>query len=146
MKVKEVADRLGLSAQTVRNWSNDFSDRLGPAANPEKGRTRQYSENDLRILAGVKHLKEDGLADEEITEALANQSLDIDQIPIPEAVATGPQDRALEVGFTIVRFFEDAQEENRRLQERVNELEHQVGFLEGQIEARKGLLDRIRGR
>jgi hypothetical protein len=51
--ISEVAQFLGVGRETVKTWATDFAEHLTLKANPPKGRERQFSEADLRVLALV---------------------------------------------------------------------------------------------
>ena len=143
MKVKEVSDTLQVSAQTVRNWASDFAHLLGPAASPEPGGVRQFSEADLRILNGVKFLKAQGFEYPEIKAKLSEASPeDFADLPIPEPPARGG---SLEV--PVFRIMEDLRTENAELRGRNIDLERKLAKIEAQlVYHQKSLWDRVRGR
>lgn len=59
-----------VSPQTIRNWSKEFSRYLSATANPEEGRTRIFTEEDMRVLDLVARLKVEGKQYDEIHAAL----------------------------------------------------------------------------
>ena len=67
---KQIADRLGLSGTTIRNYSRLWSDYLSPAANPQVGQPRQYSEDDLAVIATIATLRDNQATTDQIREAL----------------------------------------------------------------------------
>ena len=74
---KQLADQLGLSGTTIRNYSRLWSDYLSPAANPQAGQPRQYSEDDLAVIATIVALRGNSATTEQIREALdAGQRLE----------------------------------------------------------------------
>ena len=74
---KQVADQLGLSGTTIRNYSRLWSDYLSPAANPQAGQPRQYSEDDLAVVATIAALRDNSATTEQIRAALdAGQRLE----------------------------------------------------------------------
>jgi len=46
-----VAQTFAVSHQTVKNWSEEFTDFLSPTANPGTGRKRTFTLDDLRVFA-----------------------------------------------------------------------------------------------
>ena len=68
---KDICDKFGVSRETVRQWTNQFSDYLSPTATPEKGRQRNYTDKDLTVFALVSNQKSTGSTTEEISAALA---------------------------------------------------------------------------
>lgn len=67
---KQVADRLGLSGTTIRNYSRLWSEYLSPAANPQAGQPRQYSEDDLAVIATIATLRDNQATTDQIRAAL----------------------------------------------------------------------------
>jgi hypothetical protein len=56
--VSEVAEFLGVNRDKVKRWSKEFAEYLSLTAQPAKGKERQFSEADLRVLAVVsEHLE-----------------------------------------------------------------------------------------
>lgn len=46
-----------VSHTTIKNWTAEFSDYLSPLATPESRKARQFTEEDLKVLALVAELK-----------------------------------------------------------------------------------------
>ena len=89
---KQVADQLGLSGTTIRNYSRLWSDYLSPAANPQAGQPRQYSEDDLAVVATIAALRDNSATTEQIRAALdAGQRLE-PMRPLEEDRADQPAD------------------------------------------------------
>jgi DNA-binding transcriptional MerR regulator len=57
---------------TIRQWSKTFEDFLTPGANPPKGETRRYSDDDGQVLALVAAMRKDHKPYEAIRAALAD--------------------------------------------------------------------------
>jgi len=57
--VSEVAIFFDVDRNTVKRWANLFIDYLSSSANPIKGESRQYTIDDLRILAYISIYWED---------------------------------------------------------------------------------------
>lgn len=88
---KQVADNLNLSSTTIRNYSRLWSDYLSPAANPEAGQPRLYSEDDLAVIATIAALRDNQATTDQIRAALdAGQRLE----PVRPPVEEPPADRA----------------------------------------------------
>ena len=79
---------------TIRQWSRTFADFLAPGANPPKGETRTYTDDDGRVIALVAAMRKDNRPYEAIRAALA--AGDRGQWPIesaqPAQDAPGPQE------------------------------------------------------
>ena len=67
---KQVADNLNLSSTTIRNYSRLWSDYLSPAANPQAGQPRLYSEDDLAVIATIAALRDNQATTDQIRAAL----------------------------------------------------------------------------
>lgn len=83
---KEVADKLGISGPTLRVWAKQFATWLSATAQgsvSEEGTpaTRNYSDDDLRVLLFAKRLLAQGLNYEQVRGRL-NQG--IDSTPLEE--------------------------------------------------------------
>lgn len=76
----------GVQSNTIRQWSRTFADFLEPGANPPKGETRTYSDDDARVIALVAAMRQDHKPYESIRAALA--AGDRGQWPI-ESTQTG---------------------------------------------------------
>lgn len=72
LTVKEVADRLGVSSNTIRVWTKEFDAYLSPTAAPGPGKTRMFADDDIAVLWTVKALRAQGVPSEDIHAALAN--------------------------------------------------------------------------
>ncbi len=75
LKPKNVLDQLGVSAPTLRVWSNIFAPVLSPGAQPSKTETggsaqRRYTEQDLAYFQRAKALLDSGKTFEEALETL----------------------------------------------------------------------------
>lgn len=62
---------LGVSAQTIRRWTDEFADYLSGAALPDSGKNRRYTEDDLAVFALVNGMKDLGYTFEDIHASLA---------------------------------------------------------------------------
>ena len=75
LRPKEMTSALGISAATLRLWSNNFAPVLSPAAQKARTETggaaqRRYTEQDLRIFTKAKELLGQGKTYEETLEVL----------------------------------------------------------------------------
>jgi DNA-binding transcriptional MerR regulator len=83
---RHVQTLFDISNETLRQWSMTFEKHLSPTANPEKGRHRQFSHDDLRAFATIKRLKDEGKINKDILTYLkTGQALD-DAPALPEDV------------------------------------------------------------
>src|SRR3990172_937489 len=65
-----VAEKFGISREACRQWANQFSKYLSPAANPEQGRQRNSDDDDLSVFALIASMKAGGAKVDEIFAAL----------------------------------------------------------------------------
>lgn len=73
------ASLLNCSRETVRTYADEFARHLSAISNPGSARHRQFTEDDLRVLATVTQLKRSGKTYQEIHEALdSGESVNID--------------------------------------------------------------------
>src|SRR5438067_12521188 len=73
-RIGEASTQLGLhdkNSNTLRSWVEEFKDFLGSSANPEAGRPRFFTEDDLRVLRTVRDLRTNHLPYNEIRARLA---------------------------------------------------------------------------
>lgn len=87
-----------VSNETIRNWSEEFSRYLSFMANPGKGRTRGFSDEDMQVLALIAEMKASGSTFEEIHISLGRgqrgdtPALQVDEV---KAMISGEQERRL---------------------------------------------------
>jgi DNA-binding transcriptional MerR regulator len=73
-RIGEASALLGLhdkNSNTLRSWVEEFKEFLGASANPEPGRPRFFTEDDLRVLQTVRDLRMNHLPYNEIRSRLA---------------------------------------------------------------------------
>lgn len=68
--VSKVAEFLGVDRDKVKQWSKEFAEYLSLTAQPAKGKERQFSEADLRVLAVVANHLELGNDSDDVHFAL----------------------------------------------------------------------------
>jgi len=56
---------------TIRGWSKQYADFFSPSANPPKGKTRIYSDDDGRVMAFIAEMRNEGQTFETISASLA---------------------------------------------------------------------------
>ena len=124
LKVGEVAKSFNIDPQTVREWSEQFSEFLSPEANPPKGATRYYSPDDLMALAFVYQSRRGDATFDEIRDAMAvgqHRLTMPNLVPVPDSGLAG-----LGRGTDLARRGEDSEK------------------LKGQLEAVTGERDYLR--
>jgi DNA-binding transcriptional MerR regulator len=87
MRTQQLAEYLGVSTSTIKNWSTEFADFLSESASGGDGTHRYFAGRDARIMAYVADLREQNEALEEIQESLAHlQANDWTALPqMPDA-------------------------------------------------------------
>lgn len=144
----QIGQWMGKSGQTIRNWTEEFSEFLSPLATAE-GRHRVYNRDDLAVLVMVQEMRDSGFRPSEIGEALARgERGDVPDLDV-QSVVTMDKDIAvkrLEVELdTTRRELEDTKtqlveamrelEESRAIREENIRLEARLEVLKEQYEA-----------
>lgn len=159
MKIGEVAKRLSVSTDIVRYAANSYSEYMSASAGGQiKGAKRQFNERDCQVIATILKLRDQGLAPEQISRAL--KTIDLEPCPdLPDPaeqaaresvalVAQPEYERALDRIRLLEQDLENAKaERNRaletwqgditRLNDRIADLEHQLGNAEGELQVLK---------
>lgn len=82
--VKQVADELNCSPDTVRRYANEFSLYLSAAASPERGTARSFDERDIAMLKNAREQMSSGKNFDQVRAALSMMEF---SDPGPTAVA-----------------------------------------------------------
>jgi DNA-binding transcriptional MerR regulator len=81
-RIGEASAQLGLqdkNSNTLRSWVEEFKDFLGASANPDPGRPRFFTEDDMRVLRTVRDLRINHLPYSEIKDRLAKGAYAVEQ-------------------------------------------------------------------
>jgi DNA-binding transcriptional MerR regulator len=111
------------SPQTIRNWAKEFAPYLSPSATPGSGNTRQFTVEDMKVLALIAQLSSEGRSFNDIHASLASgQRGELPSISPEEidVLVAGEIERQLSTQL------HESQELARRLQEELDELKTQV--------------------
>ena len=103
---KHVELLYGVSHETVRRWTDEFSEYLSHNANPGKGRHRNFDDDDMRVLALIADYKKRGVLFEEIHAALKNgQRGNGPALPAVDmqAMVLGEQEKHLQIEVDYLR-------------------------------------------
>ncbi|MCB9454220.1 MAG: MerR family transcriptional regulator [Anaerolineaceae bacterium] len=96
----------GIAQETVRNWTREFARYLSATANPETGRVRLFTDDDMKVFDLVNRMRQDNKAYEEIHVALiAGQRGNLPAVS-PEdvrAIITGETERRLTLEVQLLR-------------------------------------------
>lgn len=83
-KIKDVAQLLGASDQTVRLWANEFRPFMSPTAAPPSGVAREFNDVDIRLLTLVRDMRRQQRPADEIQAALRQAVHSGELPPMPE--------------------------------------------------------------
>ena len=81
-RIGEASAQLGLqdkNSNTLRSWVEEFKEYLGSSANPEPGKPRFFTEDDMRVLRTVRDLRVNHLPYSDIKERLAQGAHAVEQ-------------------------------------------------------------------
>lgn len=160
MTTGQLADRLKVSRETIRNYASEFADYLSPeAVGVAANAKRRYSDKDALTLATIARLRANGQNYESIRGALDNGQLLEALPPVPsEAEKEARENVALVVRPEYERVLDrvgqlEGELENlraerdraiatwqgdvTRLNERIAILEREKGLIEGELTALK---------
>lgn len=71
LTTKQLSEFLNVSPQTLRNYTDHFSEWLSDSATPPRGGTRSFTEADGDVLYAARQMLRDGLTYDETRDALA---------------------------------------------------------------------------
>lgn len=80
----QLSEILEKTPQTIRNWTEEFSDFFTPLATQD-GRNKLYTVEDLSVLSFIKEMREAGFRPKEIHNALARgdrSDIDVEELEI----------------------------------------------------------------
>lgn len=148
--VKTVADHAGVSVPTVYNYTKRFARFFSASATPEKGTTRLFTVDDIRLLAYLNQkLTQQKLTYEQVEAALAADPAELaqfiaftspEQAAPEEAGQLAPRAEVLAAKLLV----EDARTREQQavakveqLQQEIANLKYKLGVVEGQLQAYK---------
>jgi DNA-binding transcriptional MerR regulator len=154
MKTGEVAERLGVSRQTVRNWKDEWAKYLSPGlSNSAKGVPLVFSDRDVMVLATVAACKEQQFSNEEIRAVLDKGDehlVNIPPMPSPAEQAARAKVQLIPVSEYRREIMTLTAERDRLIGERdkyerlyrdtvdqMGELKQQLGVLQGELDSRQ---------
>jgi DNA-binding transcriptional MerR regulator len=89
---KYAANRLNVTTNTVRNWSEQYAEYLSLSAQPGQQSERRFTEKDLTVLEYIKQLRSEGLKESEIKQRLAETRFaDVEVLSPSENTPQAPQ-------------------------------------------------------
>jgi DNA-binding transcriptional MerR regulator len=160
LSTKDVADAIGRTTATVRQYTREFQEFLSSAATPPEGARRTFAQDDLRVLYAASKLLDAGLQYGEVRQRLRDGAADLQEFQPPEepeaeeppttgtamisvaefGALVAPLERAAAEWRQIA---EERAEENRELREEIRRLREELRRPE---ERPRSWLDRLLGR
>jgi len=143
MKTSQVANFLGVSDNTIRNYSKEFSEFLSKSANPDKYAERYFTDLDVEVLGVIVGWKKQGYTYGQIRDKLekghhfmADQRIDRGGSNQQALMIIEQYQRQIDVLTNLV--MEQSKSLERqidRLQQQLNEAHQEIGKLKAQLEA-----------
>lgn len=164
-RLQDVASRLDISASTLHRWTDEFAAFLSPmAVSADKTQDRQYTDEDMATLINIKGLMGEGLSYDQVHEHLTE--LDSSSGDSPDSPTADEPSLALvpavsfmtdtlqnvadsqkavlnsqaanrELLGVVLQDNFNLKEENKRLQERMLELEQSINQLRREEQSRR---------
>lgn len=141
----DLSKALGISRETVRQWSRHFADFLSATANPKEGNERRFTEADLRVIALIYATKQEGKTFADAKVALASG----ERAEFPEAARAALSSDTPATIVTAPARIASLQEQiiadNRliaELQERLKESDGLVREKDGEIAALERMMEK----
>jgi DNA-binding transcriptional MerR regulator len=148
--VKTAADHAGVSVPTVYNYAKRFARFFSPTATPEKGTTRLFTVEDIRLLAYLhQKLAQQKLTYEQVEAALAADSRELEQFTAftsPEAPTSEETTQLVPRAELLAPklIVEEARTREQQalshveaLQKEIADLKYKLGVVEGQLQTYK---------
>lgn len=146
-----------VSPQTIRNWAREFARYLSVNANPDEGRTRIFTEEDMQVLDLVAQMKSQGKQYEDIHAALMagergnRPGYSSDEV---RALVTGEVERRLHMEIQVLKrqleiaerkleAAEHTNDENIRMQALLETSNHRIDDLSTQLKSAQDELRRL---
>lgn len=158
-RIGEASAQLGLqdkNSNTLRSWVEEFKEFLGASANPEPGKPRFFTEDDMRVLRTVRDLRVNHLPYSEIKDRLAHGAHAVEQTQETGErgrVTVSEQGSSLMLSNQIQALLaplSEAVDQWRDLAEhyrvRLDEREERMLQLEQRIDTLQGRLEEVRAR
>lgn len=122
---KQLYSLFNCSHQTIKNWTEVYSDWLSPTAQPDAGRKRVFTEDDVRVFELVHRLKGEGKFNDDIKASLgAGERGDLPLMPVQ---LSAPQNTALAIAMQqvsdLTEMLESAKQREAELNVKVDVLE-----------------------
>lgn len=157
---KEASNLTGISRPALRTYTSRYARYLSTDATPERGSQRRFTRDDLRLLVYVYQATAAGATHENVQQRLADGALEEFAWEPPEPPEPGPAEPAAEGSTALVtreqvqamqallldaqRREQQALEREQAAQEKIAQLERELGMAEGELQAIKTLKRRPR--
>ncbi len=99
--VKQVADELNCSPDTVRRYANEFSLYLSAAASPERGTARSFDERDIAMLKNAREQMSSGKNFDQVRAVLSMMEFNEPGETMPAESVAEPEDDALPAMYEV---------------------------------------------
>lgn len=131
-RVGDAATLFDVTPQTIRRWTDEFSDYLSTGANPDDGSTRVFTDTDMEVLALVATVKQNGGTYDDAHARLRTGERGV----LPEEPLSKEQQ---EIAINQIML------QNRQLKNQVGELEEQLEEKEAELRKTRDEISRLKG-
>ncbi|MEL6309252.1 MAG: MerR family transcriptional regulator [Chloroflexota bacterium] len=138
-KNEDLRKRFGISHETVRQYTIEFSEFLSDGANPDtKGAHRVYTESDLRVFAVIVSMKNTNHTDDDIKATLnAGAEGELERLLDDDTVNLSPSMQIMLAKQQMNNLRTELEHSNSELQkwrDEANQLRGQIEQLKAQID------------
>lgn len=141
----KMASWLGVSIQTVHNWTDKYKALLSEEAQ-STGEGRQYDKADCVILWTVKAMRDKKLSHGEILSRLLDQGERVIPTSTPDTMVEKIEPKSLTEVDILRSKLAQREEELLRLRANNDELKDQITALQGEINALERVIDKLAGK
>lgn len=128
---RELSKIAGVSEQTVRNYTREYSEFLSPAARGETG-PRLFNDQDVQVFCTIASLRREGVPSVEIIERLRRGDVFVEITPKPQQ-ATPSHNTAQQALVLVQQDLQRQINDIKRNQERLIDDALRYGRLQGAI-------------
>jgi DNA-binding transcriptional MerR regulator len=156
-KNEDLRDMFGLSHETIRRYTLDFSEFLSEGANPPEGKHRSYDESDLRVFGVIASMKTSNHTNEDIRQILIAGAEDrlsgvvtMDSTPLSPTIERAIARQEIVKLQKLVEQEradkESAQAEAQEWRDKANKSDGQIEQLKEQVEALRNQLEALQSK
>lgn len=153
----DVKTVFSVAPETIRNWAREFERYLSVTANPEPGKTRIFTEEDMEVFDLINSMRDDKKSYDEIHAALASGERGSSPALSPDdvkAIVAGETERQLSLEIQMLRRqlhaqqeklqqFDELREENIRLQAEKDAEKRRADELAEQLKGNQEKLEKL---